>query len=289
MKISKSISIIIPTYKDWDRLKICIEALENQSINYSKYEIIIINNHPGSRPDYNLFELAPNIQLIEESKPGSYAARNAGLKIAKGEIIAFTDSDCIPDKDWLLNAKKTLDNVDYIQLLGGEIIISKSEKPNIFELHDSLFAFKQNEYVRNGYSVTANLFVKKRVFDEIGGFDDSVKSSGDKYFCFKAKERGFNIGYSELAIVEHPARKSLDELKNKIKRIAGGVDKNSGYLLSNIKAIAYLRLPLKDWKVILFSEYSTSNKIKLVFLIYYLRVISVFERIKVTNGFESKR
>src|SRR5690554_2984846 len=97
------ISVIIPTYKDWERLALCLQALENQSFKPSNFEIIVINNLPGDLPPA-AFKLPKNAVLVDEGKPGSYAARNTGIGMAKGEILAFTDSDCIPHKDWLINA-----------------------------------------------------------------------------------------------------------------------------------------------------------------------------------------
>src|SRR5690606_33493940 len=97
------ISVIIPTYHDWARLILCVEALKNQSFPQEDFEVLIVNNDPLDKVPAG-FPIFPNFSIINEEKPGSYAARNSAIKIAKGEILAFTDSDCIPDKDWLQNA-----------------------------------------------------------------------------------------------------------------------------------------------------------------------------------------
>ena len=75
------VSIIIPTYKDWDRLKICLNALNDQSYPYNKFEVVVINNDTNNLPPYKINNL--NVKLINEKTIGSYAARNAGIKLQK--------------------------------------------------------------------------------------------------------------------------------------------------------------------------------------------------------------
>jgi len=93
------VSVIIPTYRDWNRLKLCVNALKNQTYPKNRFEAIVVNNDPADPCPY--CPLPDNFVLTTEGKPGSYAARNAGIKIAKGDILAFTDSDCIPYSDWI--------------------------------------------------------------------------------------------------------------------------------------------------------------------------------------------
>src|SRR5690606_31479653 len=115
------ISVIIPTYHDWDRLQLCLNALSNQTLSEDKFEIIVVNNDPDDiAPE--ILDIPSNAKIINESKPGSYAARNLAVRDARGEIFAFTDSDCIPDSKWLENgynefADKTRDRV------GGAVLI----------------------------------------------------------------------------------------------------------------------------------------------------------------------
>jgi cellulose synthase/poly-beta-1,6-N-acetylglucosamine synthase-like glycosyltransferase len=85
--MSKSfVSIIVPTYKDWDRLSLCVEALCRQSYPRELYEVILVNNEPND-PAPPHFVLPPGFQMVTEATVGSYAARNAGLKVARGSII----------------------------------------------------------------------------------------------------------------------------------------------------------------------------------------------------------
>ena len=94
-----SVSVIIPTYKDWSRLYLCLKALSNQSLN-DTFEILVVNNAPNDITPKDLI-IPENCSILSESRPGSYAARNKALSIAKGNIILTTDADCIPPKNWI--------------------------------------------------------------------------------------------------------------------------------------------------------------------------------------------
>src|SRR5687767_1234031 len=103
------VSIIIPTYKDWVPLTLCTDALSKQTFPKEMFEIIIVNNNPNEQTPAD-FRLPENGKIISEPTPGSYAARNAALKIAKGDIVGFTDSDCIPDENWIKRAVDYFNN-----------------------------------------------------------------------------------------------------------------------------------------------------------------------------------
>ncbi len=91
------VSVIIPVYNDAGRLRICLAALHKQTYDSDRYEIIVIDNGSDPSPVMdNLKVEFDNVVYDQELTPGSYAARNKGITIAKGDVIAFTDADCIP-------------------------------------------------------------------------------------------------------------------------------------------------------------------------------------------------
>ncbi|WP_084163729.1 glycosyltransferase [Olivibacter sitiensis] len=218
----KDVSIIIPTFHDWHRLSVCLDALTKQSFPTDSFEIIVVNNDPKDSQPQDLV-VPINCSIIEENKSGSYAARNAALKIAKGRIIGFTDSDCIPDSDWIVNAFNAFERDHTLDRIGGPLkIFSKEDKPTWVEMYDFAFAFPQEKYVRNGFAVTGNMFAYKKIFDDIGEFDDSLMSGGDNRWGIKANSRGYSIAFAKDVIVRHPARSSLKELIKKEKRVGLG-------------------------------------------------------------------
>ncbi|WP_299823022.1 glycosyltransferase family A protein [uncultured Pontibacter sp.] len=281
------VSIIIPTYNDWGRLSICLEALEKQSYPSAFLEIIVVNNNPSDTQPCK-YKLPHNCTLIDEAKPGSYAARNAALQLAKGEVIGFTDSDCVPDKDWIRNAVTFLEKHKEVQRVGGAVeIFFSTSKPSKVELYDKLFAFPQEAYVKAGNAVTANMFTYKYVFDEIGMFNASLMSGGDYQWGMLAHKNGYKIGYAPDAIVKHPARPSIKELVIKAKRVGKGQAKFKTSKRKSIykQAISIAKLiKPRTWEIkSIFQQgksMSISNKLFLVFLRHYIIWVGGFARLK---------
>jgi glycosyltransferase involved in cell wall biosynthesis len=213
-------SVIIPTYNDWSRLLQCVVALDNQTLSRDQYEIIVVDNSEDGLIPKDLF-LPASVQLVHESKPGSYAARNRGGEISAGKILAFTDSDCIPDKDWLKNAQQYFNGRN--DLVGGRVEIYNPEGGSKYGyLYERAKAFPQHNNVPMGKGVTANLFVKKEVFEKMGRFDLSIKSGGDWNFTLRCTEAGHRIIYADDVLVKHPARDLHSIFKKHYRLTCGG-------------------------------------------------------------------
>src|SRR5690606_11988558 len=251
------VSVIIPTYKDWDRLGYCLKSLSKQTIHPYLYEIIVVNNAPDDRVPHSLV-YPINLKVIHEKSPGSYAARNSALKIARGEIIGFTDSDCIPDKNWITNAVEFLEKNDSVSRVIGPVrIFSKRSRPSAVELYDSVYAFPQNECVRNGWAVTANLFTYKKVFKDVGHFNSGTMSGGDLEWGIRAHQKGYKIAYFEDVIVNHPARDTYRSLFSKAKRVGKGkgiIEPEKRKMERLTELLAVVKPKMGEIKRILFHE-----------------------------------
>ncbi|MEO6456068.1 MAG: glycosyltransferase [Ginsengibacter sp.] len=292
----KYVTIIIPVYNDWARLSLCLTALANQSYPAELFEIIIVNNNPANDLPPGFF-IPSNCTIIKEGKAGSYAARNTALKIALGQIIGFTDSDCIPDIHWIKNAVEHFANNESCSRIGGKIFIfSKTINPTKAELYDKMYAFNQSRNVTTlGTSVTANLFTYKYVFDQIGLFDEKLMSGGDFSWGMLAHKAGYKIDYVESVIVNHPARYSLDDLITKEKRIGGAqallFEKNKSKAANFYRFVRALVPRLQDLKYINHygKDLSIYNKTNLFFIRHYLQTIRAYERFMVQLGRKARR
>lgn len=220
------VSVIIPTYKDWERLNLCLLGLKKQSFPSSKFEVIIINNDPSDPIPELLIE--EGWKIIEEKKPGSYAARNAGMGIAKGNIYAFTDSDCIPDPNWIKEGVRALESTK-IPRVGGKINLFRPEKGSYFAfVYEKYLAFQQERNVKvYKKSVTGNFFAKKHLFEQYGDFNEELMSGGDFFWNLRLSEHGEKIAFAEMAIINHPSRTSLSEIAIKKKRTISGYYKET--------------------------------------------------------------
>jgi GT2 family glycosyltransferase len=217
------ISIIIPTYRHWDQLKLCLDALSKQSYPVDAFEVVIINNDGESYDVPESLSLAKNMIIIHEPTAGSYAARNAGLDILKGDIVGFTDSDCIPDTDWILNAVKFFESEPNAERVAGKVNLFRLDSGSrIVSYYETITAFNQKYNVKKGLGVTANLFVKSEIFRKVGSFNDKLFSGGDMEWNDRASKQGVAISYVENVQVSHPARATYGELVQKTRRVTGG-------------------------------------------------------------------
>lgn len=221
------VSVIIPVYHDWEKLERCLDALAKQDCPSISREIIVVNNDPRDCSGENLC-LPDHAILINEEKPGSYAARNAALQVAQGDVIAFTDSDCIPWPDWLKNGVHYL-NGGADRVAGRIDLLFSSSDLSWAEMYEKAFAFRQKKNAEKGVSVTANMFVWKSVIDEVGYFEEGLMSGGDIEWNRRACEKGKTIVFGEQCVVYHPARRTVNELIGKRKRVTGGVHGIDGF------------------------------------------------------------
>ena len=209
------ISVIIPVQNDSQRLVECLQALQRQS--YPNFEVIVVDNNSTEaiQPICRSFAA----RYCRENQLGNNAARNRGIAAAAGEVIAFTDSDCIPDSDWLMQG---MEAIQQSPMVGGAIRFTwKGQQPNVVEYADSISYLRQRDYVETEhYGAGANLFVQRRLFEAVGGFDSRLMNLGDKEFCQRASAAGYKIAYAQSAIVYHPARYTLKSLLHKARRQA---------------------------------------------------------------------
>ena len=210
------ISVIVPHLNDLYRLTRCIEALNAQSFPRQAFEIIVADN--GSDCGIEAVERAADgARVISVLEKGAGPARNGALALARGLILAFTDSDCTPDRNWLVEGQAALETSD---LVGGRMYLTVADpaRPTAVEAFELVFAFDNKRYVeRMGFSVTANLLVRRSVYEAIGGFQVGIPEDLD--WCRRARRAGFRLCYSPQAVVAHPARHSLQKLISKWQRL----------------------------------------------------------------------
>ena len=297
------ISVIIPVFNDTKRLKLCLSALANQTYPPELYEIIVVDNNS----EENIAEVAQQFQqviLTTESKRSSYAARNQGLKIAKGELIAFTDSDCIPNPDWLEKGINHLLSTPNCGAIAGKIefYYQNKDHPNAAEIFDKIVNLQQEKYVKEKhYGATANLFTFKWAFHEVGLFNANLKSGGDADWGNRVFARGYQIIYADDVLVLHPARNSLKQLTKKVIRQAGGSfdrerqnsDKQKQKLSFNqiLNYSIRLRPPLRSAvrKSLSARELkNTFSKIELTLIIIIMHYLRLSEEVRLQLGGESK-
>lgn len=216
------VSIIIPVYNAESTLSMCLESIRKLDYPQDKFEVIVIDNgsNDGSIKIAGRFE----VKMFSETFQSSYAARNKGIKEAKGELIAFTDADCVVTPGWLKNLVKEWDDKS-IGCFAGEIeayqpktLVEKfSDRTGILGQKSTLFC----SYLP--YAQTANSAYRREVFDKVGLFNTEIVSGGDADIAWRMQKRlGLKIEFVPEALVYHKHRTSIKELYNQFKKYEHG-------------------------------------------------------------------
>ena len=214
----------MPTYRDKERLMLLLKALDEQNFNSSPWEVVVVNNDPLEDVEFEENYSYP-ITVQKENKPGSYVARNKGVEFAIGKVIAFIDSDCIPNQDWLQVAYRCFES-DFkkeIGVLTGPVPLFFKDPKCLTdaEVYEKYTGFTTEAYAKEGHAITANWFSYKEVIDAFGGFNDELKSNGDSDLSGRISQQ-YAVVYKEDLIVQHPARYHVSDLVSKYQRLIGG-------------------------------------------------------------------
>lgn len=203
------ISVVVASYNGARTLKWCLDSL--QRLNYPDYEIILVDDG-STDATQQIVALFPMARCLRHEKNfGLSVARNTGIAAATGEIIAFTDSDCRADEDWLYYMAGSLVDSEFAGV-GG---------PNLLPPEDSgvaaavmvspggpahvMLTDHEAEHIPG-----CNMAFYKRALDQIGGFDPIFTRAGDDVdVCWRLQQAGRKIGFNPSAFVWHYRRSTV--------------------------------------------------------------------------------
>jgi GT2 family glycosyltransferase len=200
-RIEMNISVIIPTYRRPQLLKRCVDALLSQQIE-TPYEIIVVIDGPSENIELPDHHRVKNVRIVTTGKNGGpAAARNYGFIHATGELIVFTDDDCIPGPKflsayWSAYLESKYSNVAFT----GKVHVPLAENPTDYERN-----IKQLETAE---FLTANCAINRNAFNKVGGFDEKYKMAWreDSDLHFSLLQHGVPVMHVAKAEVQHPVR-----------------------------------------------------------------------------------
>jgi len=235
------VSVIIPHCNDLANLRLCLQALAAQDWPTGRFEIIVGENNSAiglAAVRDACRDAAPGVMVVPAPIQGAGPARNAAVAAARGTILAFTDSDCVPVQDWLTQGVGGLATYDF---LGGEVVCVARQPadPKPIEAFEILFNFDFKSYIeRHGFTGTGNMFTTRQVFDHVGGFRTGVPEDVD--WSFRARAMGYRLGYVAAARVEHPTRDNWPDFIRRWERL---VAEHHG----RVRAMRFGRLRMLAW------------------------------------------
>lgn len=206
---SPKVSVIVASFNAERTLGDCLKSLARQS--YPEYEIILVDD--GST-DHTAKIAAehPEVRCVRHDRNrGLSVARNTGLALATGEVVAFTDADCRADEDWLYYLIGDLTQSEFAGM-GG---------PNLLPPDDSAVAAavmvspggpahvmlddRQAEHIPG-----CNMAFLRWALEQVGGFDPIFHRAGDDVdLCWRLQQAGLKIGFSPAALVWHYRRSTV--------------------------------------------------------------------------------
>lgn len=198
-----SISVIIPTFNGEQRIEKCINALSVQDYGQD-FEIIVVDD--GSIDNtVEVLTKYSNVKVISQNNQGPAAARNNGASQASGEIILFTDDDCIPQENWLSEMLLPFKDENISGVKGAYKSTQKSPVARFvqYEYEEKYRYMNQFEYI--DFIDTYSAAYKKEVFRKFNGFnaDFPVACAEDVELSFRIANAGHKLVFNPNAIVEH--------------------------------------------------------------------------------------
>lgn len=200
-----SVAVVVPSFNEIDHIEDCIRGLEAQTYPESLREFVVVDN--GSTDGTRETAADMGVRVVDETAiQSSYAARNRGLAETNSEVVAFLDADCVPHERWLAAGIDALET-DGADLAGGKVTFTFPRGGTAAERFDSINNMQMAQNVEErSVAKTANLFVRRDVVDDVGGFPNHLISGGDVFWTKKATDAGYDLVYAPEAEVEHPAR-----------------------------------------------------------------------------------
>jgi glycosyltransferase involved in cell wall biosynthesis len=180
------LSVVAPIYNEERHVRACAEALLAQDYPKDRFEILMVDNNSTDR-SAEIVASIPGIELLSEPVQGDFAARNLGISRARGEILAFTDSDTAPTKDWLRRIADTFEDPDVGVIVGHLAFNGTSPLLALLESYEAdkaSFIFEGSDPgVYFGY--TCNLAARRSLFDRLGPFAN-LQRNADVVFVRQA-------------------------------------------------------------------------------------------------------
>ncbi len=211
------ISIIVPVFNGSHCIHRCLQSLVNQEYDHHQYEIIVVDD--GSTDStVDIVIKNPMVRLISQENKGPAAARNTGAKHARGDVLLFTDADCVASKGWLSEMMRPLnENIGVVGVKGTYRTKQKGITARFVQLEyeDKYDVMKRAPFV--DFIDTYAAAYKKDVFLNAGGFDENfpVACAEDVDLSFRLSRQGNLMVFNPHAWVYHT---HPDRIKDYIKK-----------------------------------------------------------------------
>lgn len=193
-------SVIVPARDGADVVARLMSALTQQSLPPESFEVII-GDDGSADPTIGGLETSDRVRIASGPAIGGYAARNRAASLARSPVLAFCDSDCVPERTWLEAGLAAIVDADVV---AGFIRGIGADPPTLWTMIDMDTFVDQERAVQAGGLLTGNLLVRREFFERLGGFDESLPRTGDYEFSGRCRAAGARVAFCREAVVGHP-------------------------------------------------------------------------------------
>lgn len=212
------VSVVVPVYNGERTIAMCLDALVNQAMPDDRYEIIVVDNK-STDATCEIVRRYDVTLLHEVEIQTSYAARNRGIAAAGGDIVAFTDADCVAHLEWLSELIKPFSDPE-VGGVGGRVLDSEPENEvERFIQSTGLFSGYQGETVFLPVLLGGSTAYRKDILEALGGFNYRLFTGADVDLSWRMQlETGARVAYAPEAIVYHMHRSTLSGMARQFHR-----------------------------------------------------------------------
>ena len=207
---SPLISVVIPAHDAAEGLSACLDALEGQTIPREEYEIIVVNNGPV---DATIRAVADRhgVTFLSQPQGGAGAARNLGARHARGEILLFTDADCVPEPNWMEAMTAPFADQEVVGVCGVVRTRQTGLIPRFVQLEYDYRYRNIARHSRIDFINTGTAGYRKHVFVKSGGFQEELLGAEDAELSFRLASQGYRMVFAPGAVVHHRHPESILE------------------------------------------------------------------------------
>jgi cellulose synthase/poly-beta-1,6-N-acetylglucosamine synthase-like glycosyltransferase len=203
------LSVVVPARNAARTVGGCLQSLFEQSMSGERYEVIVVDD--GSTDETAQVVERSGATLIAQAQQGAAAARNKGASMAKGDILLFTDADCVPETNWVAEMARSFEDQEVVGVKGAYRTRQAGLIPRFVqcEYEERYERMAKQRWI--DFIDTYSAGYRRSIFLAEGGFDTRYPSASveDQEFSFRLAERGYKMAFNPRAVVYHEHPRTL--------------------------------------------------------------------------------
>jgi glycosyltransferase involved in cell wall biosynthesis len=198
------VSVIVPVRNGREDVARLVASLRAQTLPSESFEVVFGDDGSTDGATSEVEREAGGWIRVAAGPPrNSYAARNRAVRMSHAPVLAFCDADCLPEPEWLERGLAALEGADVV---AGRFRFTVPPRRTVWTLLDMDTSKDHEREVWNGTAETANLFLRRELFDRLGGFEEEIPEFGDFDFVQRCVAAGASLVFAPDTVVWHPTR-----------------------------------------------------------------------------------